>query len=378
MFKKIYRLIAKYFYKEKNSDHVSTPINIIGTQHNRRGENIKLCRVNETVYLSLEENNIHDKNAIHVKRNNDKSLGYIPKNIAEKLAPELRDNKCSCKAKICKINTDLYGEIFGLSIVIKHDESISINHQEIPIVCHFERSDDNYYLYLNSNDKKKDEIIKYLKEIDVKVLNISFPSLPSKSGAQYYWLIKIEFSEDKYNSTDRIYELIKNKFEIYDRDEELDSIIKENDSALESKENQIKEETLLLKDEKCVIEREFKKEREKLKKKIISQFENTIKGVFNNIEFLGNSIKFSCKCDEKEKITIFKTVIKIQQNQILEGRKRIRVTNNYQECRYKMTKDSNGSGGPSGRIYFNNTFPKKILISRKQDQEKDIEFLKNF
>ena len=126
MFKKIYRLITEFFYKEDNSNYVSTPINIIGTQHNRRGENIKLCRINETVYLSLEENNIHDKNAIHVKRNNDKSLGYIPKNIAEKLAPELRDNKCSCKAKICKINTDLYGEIFGLSIIIKHDESISI------------------------------------------------------------------------------------------------------------------------------------------------------------------------------------------------------------------------------------------------------------
>jgi len=108
MFKKIYRLITKYFYKEDKSNYVSTPINIIGTQHNRRGDNIKLCRINETVYLSLEENNIHDKNAIHVKRNNDKSLGYIPKNIAQKLAPELRDNKCSCKAKICKINTDLY------------------------------------------------------------------------------------------------------------------------------------------------------------------------------------------------------------------------------------------------------------------------------
>ena len=46
------------------------------------------------------------------------------------------------------------------------------------------------------------------------------------------------------------------------------------------------------------------------------------------------------------------------------------------ECRYKMTSDSGGSGKPSGRIYFNNTNPKKLLISRKQDQKKDIEFLK--
>ena len=56
--------------------------------------------------------------------NNNKSLGYIPKNIAQKLAPELRDNKCSYRAKICKINTDLYGDIFGLSIIIKHDAEI--------------------------------------------------------------------------------------------------------------------------------------------------------------------------------------------------------------------------------------------------------------
>jgi len=374
---KSWRKIIEFFHKEDNANHVSTPINIVGTQHNKRGENIKQCKINETVYLSLEENNAYDQNAIHVKRKNNKSLGYIPKNIAQKLAPELRDNKCSYRAKICKINTDLYGDIFGLSIIIKHDAEIILSHQEAPIICHFERSpDNNYYLYVNSNDKIKDKIVDYLKEINVKVLNVSFPSLPSKLGAQYYWLIKIEFCEDEYNSTDRIYELIKNRFGIYDRDEELDSIIKENDSALKSKDNQIKEDTLLLKDDKRVIERKFKKEREKLKKKIVSQFETTIKGVFNDIEFLGDSIKFSCDCDEKEKITIFKTIIKIQHNQKLEGRKRIRVTKNYHECRYKMTQDSNGSGGPSGRIYFNNTSPKKILISRKHDQSKDIEFLK--
>jgi len=368
MFKKIYRLITEFFYKDDNTDYVSTPINIIGTQHNRRGENIKLCRINETVHLSLEENNIHDKNAIHVKRKNNTSLGYIPKNIAEKLATELRDNKCSYKAMICKINTDLYGDLFGLSIIIKHDESINISHQEMPIVCHFERSNNNYYLYLNSNDKIKDDIVNYLEDIEVKVLDVSFPTMPSNSGVQYYWLIKIEFSEDSYDSTDRIYELIKNRFYIIDQDEELDRIIAEEFHELKSKE-------IVLKDETRVLKREFKKERENLKTKIITQFKNTIKGVFNNTIFLRDSIEFASSCDEIEKIRIFRTINQIYNDQNLEARKKIIVTN-YMECRYKMTSDSGGSGKPSGRIYFNNTNPKKLLISKKQDQTKDIEYLK--
>jgi len=42
-----------------------------------------------------------------------------------------------------------------------------------------------------------------------------------------------------------------------------------------------------------------------------------------------------------------------------------------------MTNDSSGSMEPSGRIYFNNTSPRRILISGKEHQTRDINYLKN-
>ncbi len=76
-----------------------------------------------TCDLVREPQNLHDPNAIRVETQG-KYLGYIPKSLAEKIAP-LMDNGVQLRAEFVQRNESPYYSVIGLTVRIvevKHHE----------------------------------------------------------------------------------------------------------------------------------------------------------------------------------------------------------------------------------------------------------------
>ena len=86
------------------------------SRHQKALENV----VNKTFFILYREpNNPHDANAIAVKAWGKYDLGYIPRDLAEKLAPLLDEGKASRKATFVRKNvSEKHPDRVGLSIKI--------------------------------------------------------------------------------------------------------------------------------------------------------------------------------------------------------------------------------------------------------------------
>ncbi len=91
---------------------------IAGVTYDDAQENIKTfgCRDIRTFALVREPDNPHDKNAIRVATG-DKKLGYVPKDIARGLAPEMDAGK-DFIALFVKRNESPYHNTVGLMVKI--------------------------------------------------------------------------------------------------------------------------------------------------------------------------------------------------------------------------------------------------------------------
>lgn len=77
-------------------------IEISGTQYEGRSERIEKVKVGDTLELVRKKDNIYDRRAIELQ-NKDGSLGMIPTNIAEKLAPILNEQNILCTAVVSEV-----------------------------------------------------------------------------------------------------------------------------------------------------------------------------------------------------------------------------------------------------------------------------------
>jgi len=69
-------------------------VRVAGVSHpnddgSSRQEMLARCKVPEVLQLRRQPNHRHDKNAIQVRRQNGEMLGFIPKNEARLMAPEM-------------------------------------------------------------------------------------------------------------------------------------------------------------------------------------------------------------------------------------------------------------------------------------------------
>lgn len=93
-------------------------IRITGVTYDDAQENIQMfgCKDIGSFALVREPNNTYDKNAIRVAIG-DKKLGYIPKAIAKKLAPEMDAGK-DLIALFVRRNESPFYNIVGLTVKI--------------------------------------------------------------------------------------------------------------------------------------------------------------------------------------------------------------------------------------------------------------------
>ncbi|MFO8163932.1 MAG: HIRAN domain-containing protein [Desulfatiglandales bacterium] len=105
---------------------------IVGVTYDDAQENIKIfgCKDIGSFALLREPNNPHDRNAIRVDIGG-KKLGYIPRHLAKRLAPEIDAGK-RFLAYFVRRNESPLHRIVGLTVKIVKAEGNDIPYQEKP------------------------------------------------------------------------------------------------------------------------------------------------------------------------------------------------------------------------------------------------------
>lgn len=93
---------------------------IAGITFENRQEYIKNLKVGDKLKIVRDPSNQFDCNAIRLLDAKNNQLGFIPKEIAEKLAPEIDMGRCY-NIIICSIKPIDYDEHLGVEILVEED-----------------------------------------------------------------------------------------------------------------------------------------------------------------------------------------------------------------------------------------------------------------
>ena len=348
-----------------------------GIIYDSRLDNLLNCKIKEKVFLVREHDNPKDKNAIHVKTKDEKSLGFVNKNRAANLAPLMDSMEVGIVGYITSIQVDLDNTTYGVKIALPVSEQAAgilkrDTLREIDYVFELSPSQ-NLYMLLNCNKNTLDEVKHLLEANEIPVIRTGVSFIPSTiTGIQYRWYIQLDKSCDK-ESTGK---MLRGRFPILQ--EKHDSRLNKDYIKLQEEENQdltaqgtqfsekIYQQTERIQD----LERELQSisKREKI---LSSQFEDMLTIFLGNVIFVRDSTDV-LKVEVKDYRMAIKEILRINSDPHFKATP-IHTLNKWFEIHFNTgIKDD-------GRIYFKKEGSDlSILVSLKATQKKDIAYLKGY
>jgi hypothetical protein len=143
-------------------------VKLTGVTYEGRQFYIAKMNVNDQIYLRRDRNNRYDNNAIGVYNNQNQNIGWIPRDIAASLAPDMD----SGVQLFTKINQILGGNGYNYGVEI----FISNNVKKLRLHQPVSRSGQSYHSPANQFDSSNhhhskdyyDENLGYLEEIEMR------------------------------------------------------------------------------------------------------------------------------------------------------------------------------------------------------------------
>lgn len=368
IFSLISHLISKKEnYKFQSKDFTAITFWTAGIKYESRLDTLLQCKIKDQVILVREPDNRVDKNAIHIKTSNNKSLGYVGTSRAAILSALLDDHKIDDKGYIVALESNLENNLYGVKIALPLSKEIIRkfrNNNPKEIDYFFEISQNNkLYVLLNCDEDTLEEIKTKLKKNGVVIHREGISYRPSSSGKQFKWYLRLENNSDQSL---------------------IEKILRDNYPSLEAKYNiEFTEEYVELQEEK-LNKIEFERNNlidkvETLEKslagyqkrnKIFDSLFNSMMQIFlPNVTFIRDSIDILQNEVENYSVALSK-IMEINTDKLYKAKK-IKTLDKWFEIHF------NTGQKDDGRIYFKRLGENlQILVSYKKSQKEDIEYLR--
>lgn len=339
-----------------------------GIKFESRLNNVLNCKVHEPVHLVREPKNKIDSNAIHVKRLNGQSLGYVGKFKAEILASLLDEAKMDSRAFIIDVKCDLLKDIYGVKIAfnIKSEYADLFDHDYEVIDVLFDKSPKgNLYLLLSCEESVLDSVKDLFKKNSISIYRSGVSYRAAKNGKNYDWY----FFLDQDTNEVLIQQLLEARFPILKEKSTLEF----NEEYLMMQEEELDELKKSSSDlifENTTLKNNLEKSN-RLLSQLDNQFEKFINAIFPEVEFLEPSLD------------VLQTGI-LDFSKALNEIKKIVSDTDYKGKPIKTVDgwfDTHFSTGVrnDGRIYFKkNNRTITMLVSLKGEQTSDIKRLSKY
>lgn len=348
-----------------------------GILYDSRLDNLLNCKIKEKVFLVREHDNPTDKNAIHVKTRNKKSLGFMSKGRAASLAPLIDSNQVGIVGYITSIQADLGNTTYGvkISLPVSDQAAQMLKRDTLRAIDYvFELSpSQNLYMLLTCRKNTLDDVKNLLETIEIPVVRTGVSFIPSMTtGKQYRWFIHLD------NNCDQkfIEKTLRKNFPVLQ--ETYDNRLDKDYIKLQEEENQnlaargteyseiINGHTERISELEKALQYATKQE-----EKLSSQFEDMLKIFLSNVIFVRDSTNV-LKAEVKDYRIAIKEILRINTDPLFKATP-IHTLNKWFEIHFNTgIKDD-------GRIYFKKQGSDlNILVSFKATQKKDIEFLRGY
>jgi hypothetical protein len=366
----------KNLFKRKRKTETSSLVDFetitlwtAGIKFETRINSLMGCKIHEKVILERQPNNEIDTNAIHIKRKNGQSLGFIGKAKAQLLSTLLDNQNAEPIATIINLKCDSRKENYGVKLSIKiKPECMNIFVNSIDDIDYtFElSSSNNLYLLIDCDEKTLTKVKKLLYGNDIEIQYSGVSYSKSSNGKNYDWYIKLNNDEDKKI----IQRVLVDSFP---------ALRIKSDKEFKYKYLEIQDEELdSLKNSNEILTQENERINNKLNRiyRKVSQTETQFDkfcGLFlPNTDFIHDSHKILISEEIGDFSKAFLTLQKIETDLDYKG-KPMKTLDKWYDTHFNTgIKDD-------GRIYFKRENKKTtILVSLKKNQTSDIKLLKKY
>ena len=374
LFRFAHLLIPKPTTLLRPNGHKPIRVSLAGVMVENRFRAVAQLSLLEKVFLSREPNNQYDPNAIAVKRQDNKKLGYIGKAIAAKLASFMDSGNDPIAALITDITSDISGSTIGTSICFYLPEEIydvisKVTQSEIDY-CFETGNEGALNLLLNCDEAILNFISAKLTEKGLNWTRSSLSYRRAANGLPYRWYIRFENDA----SEEIIERFLKDELSFFPTSQELKEYLNNFDSENMDLKNKLSDSETELKNtkEELVKTQKDLESLERLKpnwsKEEIVQIIQTL---LPNIKLQRNSADIvTCELTSCYPVLKLLHLISTDGKQ-LKGEK-VESTNGWLE------KHFNTGRKDDGRLYYKQDGGNwLVLVSCKSSQRQDIQWLES-
>ncbi|MBL8063356.1 MAG: hypothetical protein JNK32_10075 [Anaerolineales bacterium] len=177
--------------------HKPVSVPVAGVNYKKRQSAVKNLRANEQVFLRREPYNPYDPSAIRVETSSGQQIGYIPKEVAQALAPYLDDASKLMSARVVGLQTGaMENQPVSVKIAFYVPRTMQLPaHTHEQIEYFYDDSGNHAYILLNCTEVDLDTVKTELQKDGMQVLHSGVGSRMASNGRFYQWFIRIGTQE---------------------------------------------------------------------------------------------------------------------------------------------------------------------------------------
>jgi hypothetical protein len=160
--------------------------------------NVAELRLREVLTLRREPDNAYDGNAIRVERYNRQGCGYIRRDLAAVLAPEMDRAQQPLFAVVTVLDANFYDDKLALKIAIALPDEIrecirsELQALERPLRYLYESTAHHLYILLECTERKYAQVKAALADIGLEQPHSGISDRTASNGQYYSWFVRVE------------------------------------------------------------------------------------------------------------------------------------------------------------------------------------------
>lgn len=366
-------------------DHEPFSAAVVGTRYEPRNELVRSLGFRERVWLWREPWNPNDRNAIAVTKEQGIKLGYLSRYLAPMIAPYMDGGHNPLPAVITELASDIKGALLGLKVSFYLPRSMIAQMRDgTPALSYcFEIGEaGTRYLSLDCDEQTLYRVTAKLAAVGHPCIRQGLSSRPAIDGRQYRWYLVLDGEVNE----PEIQEFFRMQFGLVPPEQQVEQKVKEWVDTFEGENLSLKEENerlrqlidqtraeleraeaqaLAVQDNAQRKERELRRAQRQELPKFLQLFAPNLVLVGNSIDVL--TVELRSYEDVLEKLRL----LAYAPEQVRA--KRVQSASEWSELHFSTGR------ADDGRIYFKRSKDCcVVLVSFKQQQERDIAYLKRY
>lgn len=358
-------------------------LSVAGIMYEDRAQQVRQCVLREPVWLVRDRDNVHDVHAIRVLNRNDEMLGFVGRHMTPHLAEYVDTSDNPVQAVITELMSDVAGSVIAAKIGLFVPASVSSKLRSETRQLGYSLdsgSAGSIYFLLDCDESRLHEITSRLIDSGYPWSRFGISHRPASDGHQYPWYILLDDSV----TTEDMEQFIRENADVFPAPEPPEPSLDDWIEYFDAENTDLSTQVSHLKSRVAVLEEKIRSTNARspetetqvrqIERKLRSQWKEEVRQLVQillpSVEFLRDSLDVAT-IEYASYLNVLRAISVLVHDPLNVRGERVESANGWKEIHCSTGQKNDG------RIYFkldNSVW--LVLISFKQSQKKDMEYLK--